>query len=309
MTTISRDDLSNSLREFKRRRDAVLHNDAAEMVLNLRRFVEFCDSDMLVQSVLQKLPTMASQEWWNKLHREWRRGGVEHWQFPSTRNEEMSLRYALMKDMVEGKSSMIAFGDAIGVFDRAEQAERFVSLIVHPFCEILSDDIREAANIPHEEKRALQAVPLHLIPSDKETRIFLSHKSTDKALIYRYHNVLRELGFSTWLDTQDMPVGTQLDRAIAQGFEESCAAVFFITENFKDESFIADEINYAKQQTRNKGKKFSIITLRFASHVEIPLLLRPYIWNDVHNELEGLHELLRALPIELGPVRWKQRVT
>lgn len=308
MTTLRREDVSNSLREFKRRRDALLHSDTAEMELHLRRFVEFCDDDSFTQLALQQFPAGNSQEWWGNLHTEWYRDGVEVWQFPKDRDGEMGLRYALVKDVTEGRQHLFDFGDCIGVFDREEQRQRFVSLIVQPFCDALSDDLRNFANIPSEDVRALQAVPLNRLPGQKETRIFLSHKSTDKALVYRYHSILKELGFAPWLDVQDMPAGTQLDRAIAQGFQESCAAVFFITENFKDERFIADEINYAKLQERNKRQKFSIIILRFAPNVEVPIVLQPYTYVDVYNELEGLYELLRALPVELGSLRWKERI-
>ena len=119
--------------------------------------------------------------------------------------------------------------------------------------------------------------------------------------------VLKELGFLPWLDEADMPVGTTLDRGIVKGFKESCAAVFFVTENFKDERFIEDEINYAKMEKRDKGEKFAIITLRFDTSVQVPDLLRPYVYFDVQQELDGLYELVRALPIELGPLRWKEQ--
>lgn len=308
MTELDRITVTTSLRDFKKRRDALLHGDSSEMEHHLRRFVEFSEDDPVIKEAMQLFPQVNTEDWWAKLQGDWRRRGPQSWEFPSSRNEEMSLRYALIRDVVNAKISLYSFGDAMGVFDRNEQKQRFLSLIVQPFCETLTDDLREIANMPSEEIRALQAVPLHLIPGEKEIRIFLSHKSTDKRLIRRYNEVLRELGFAPWLDVEDMPAGTQLDRGIAQGFEESCAAIFFMTENFKDERFLRDEINYAKIQERNKGRKFSIITLRFDKSIEIPLLLQPYIYIDVENELEGLHELLRALPIELGPVRWKKRV-
>ena len=103
-------------------------------------------------------------------------------------------------------------------------------------------------------------------------------------------------GRKQWLDIQDMPAGTQLDRAIAQGFQASCATVFFITENFWDERFLADEINYAKLQERSKGKKFAIIILRFAPEVDIPLLPQPYTWINVKNELEGFARAFARAP-------------
>ncbi len=37
-------------------------------------------------------------------------------------------------------------------------------------------------------------------------------------------------------------------------------------------------------------------------------LLQPYIYRDVANDLGGFDALLKALPIELGPARWKAHV-
>lgn len=165
-----------------------------------------------------------------------------------------------------------------------------------------------AANLASPEERALQAVPLNRIPKANETRIFLSHKSVDKPLVYRYYNALKELGFEPWLDEPDMPAGANLEREVFRGFAESCAAVFFITENFKDGKYLTAEVDYAVMQKRKKGKKFAIITLRYPNASPVPDLLTPYIYKDVANDLEGFHELLRALPIETGPIRWKARV-
>lgn len=116
------------------------------------------------------------------------------------------------------------------------------------------------------------------------------------------------LGFEPWLDESDMPAGTNLERGIYDGFEKSCAAVFFITENFKDEKYLASEVDYAIMQKRNKGKKFAIITLRYPSALPVPGLLKPYIFKDVENDLDGFYQLVRALPIELGQTRWKKDV-
>jgi hypothetical protein len=116
------------------------------------------------------------------------------------------------------------------------------------------------------------------------------------------------LGFDPWLDEPNMPVGSNLERELLRGFQESCAAVFFITANFVDEKYLATEVDYAIMQKRAKGNKFAIITLRYTDASPVPGLLTPYIYKDVANDLEGFHSLLRALPIELGPTRWKADV-
>jgi hypothetical protein len=99
-----------------------------------------------------------------------------------------------------------------------------------------------------------------------------------------------------------------LEREIFRGFEESCAAVFFITDNFKDEKYLTAEVDYAVMQQLKKDKKFVIITLRYSNAAPVPDLLTPYIYKEVENDLQGYYELLRALPLEFGPVRWKAQV-
>ena len=100
-----------------------------------------------------------------------------------------------------------------------------------------------------------------------------------------------------------MPAGANLERELLQGFEESCAAIFFITERFTDEKYLATEVDYAVLQKRKKGKKFAIITLRYADVRRLGFdSLRS---QKVTNDLDGLNDLIKALPIELGSVRWK----
>ncbi len=133
-------------------------------------------------------------------------------------------------------------------------------------------------------------------------KIFLSHKSEDKVRLVRdYKQTLQLLGFDPWIDEDAMTAGTKLERGILQGFKDSCAVVFFITENFKDEDFLATEIDYALKRTR-EDKNFAIITIVFGNDLNIPDLLRPYVWKNVENQLGGLREILKALPISVGPV-------
>ena len=146
------------------------------------------------------------------------------------------------------------------------------------------------------------------IPSATETKIFLSHKSVDKPLVTRYYRALKEMGFEPWLDEPEMPAGTNLERGLLKGFQESCAAVFFITAHFVDEKYLATEIDYAIMQKRTKDRKFAIVTLRYPDSSPVPDLLAPYVYKNVTDDLEGFYELIRALPIELGAIRWKPGV-
>ena len=275
----------------------------------------FWENDEFIQSVLKPLlenhDTDTLAAWWDKEYEKLDSaadGG--RWEFPDETDEEFVLQYHLLfgvnveeiRNFLELQNRRDRWSDTNGT------KNLFLSLVARPFCQTLSDKLEAAIGMPSQEARELQAVPTERIPARNETRIFLSHKSENKHLVKKYHRVLKELGFDPWLDDPEMPAGTELDRGILGGISESCAVVFFITEDFKDENILADEINYAKSRKREQGEKFAIITLKFATSAVVPALLKPYVWKDAQYNLDGLYEIVRALPIELGPIRWKESV-
>ena len=144
---------------------------------------------------------------------------------------------------------------------------------------------------------------------NQRKRVFLSHKGADKGLVRQYCDTLKSLGFAPWLDEEAMPAGTEVDRGIHKGMQDSCAVVFFITPHFRDETFLRNEINFALEQRRLKGDRFAIITLIWASKEgdrgEAPEILRQYVWKEPETPLDGLREIVRALPLELGPPDWR----
>ncbi len=161
-----------------------------------------------------------------------------------------------------------------------------------------------------EDKTKCKFVVTPELMSDQlPKKIFLSHKGNDKPTVRLYKNVLQTLGFTPWLDEDAMVAGTELERALLQGFKESCAAVFFVTPNYVDSGYLATEVNYAIQEKRAKGNRFSIITLALPDDTgnigTIPDLLRPYVWKTPQNALTALEEIVRALPIELESPVWK----
>jgi uncharacterized protein YqjF (DUF2071 family) len=100
--------------------------------------------------------------------------------------------------------------------------------------------------------------------------------------------------------------GDILHRALAVGMATSCAAVFFVTEEFKDERWIGREVDLAIHRQVEKSGKFQIITLAFGA-AEVPEALQTFVYARVDNDADGLRSIFRALPIELGPPRWRQR--
>lgn len=137
-------------------------------------------------------------------------------------------------------------------------------------------------------------------------KIFLSHKGANKPMVRSYHRILRTLGYEPWLDEDAMAAGAKLERALLQGMSESCAAVFFITQEYSDDGYLASEVDYAVKEKRKKDGRFAIITLVFpGGHGRVPELLQPFVWKTPETEFEALHEIVRALPITLPPPIWK----
>jgi hypothetical protein len=85
--------------------------------------------------------------------------------------------------------------------------------------------------------------------------------------------------------------------------------VFFITPQFADEAYLCQEINYAIEEKTAKGDRFAIVTLAFrgqdGSKGLVPPMLRSYVWKEPENELDALSEIVRAIPLELGPPGWR----
>jgi hypothetical protein len=109
-----------------------------------------------------------------------------------------------------------------------------------------------------------------------------------------------------------MPAGTHLERGLLKGMQDSCGAVFFITPSFKDEGYLATEVDYAIKEKRKKGDKFAIVTLQFVDNNgevgKIPELLEPYVWKKPKTHLEALREIIRALPIKVGDLDWREDI-
>ena len=139
-------------------------------------------------------------------------------------------------------------------------------------------------------------------------RIFLSHRGVDKALVRGYKLTLELLGLEPWLDEDDMPAGSELERGLQLGMKNSCAAVFFVTPAFADERYLKAEVGYAVTEKRHREDAFAIIALVLkdaqGNFGRVPSLLEPYVWKQPESDLQALREIIRALPEharDIGP--------
>lgn len=185
--------------------------------------------------------------------------------------------------------------DKIRYFFHLTSMDSVVILAIN--CSNLNEELKKLVN-EHE-----------IVMGIKKMKIFMSHKGADKPKVRLYKKTLEVMGFDVWLDEDAMPAGTALHKGILQGFKDSCAAVFFITPNYVDEGFLETEVNYAITEKMSKGDTFSIITLVFSDTDgktgEVPELLKTYVWKQPTTDLEALQEILKALPIRVGEVRYR----
>lgn len=164
------------------------------------------------------------------------------------------------------------------------------------------------ANSERSEQVAITAANFLLAKAEREYRsimnskIFLSHRGVDKALVTAVDKTLRLLGLKTWLDTDDLSIGGPLVRAIDAAFNECAAAVFFITKSYADEGIIAQEINRAIHLAATKRDGFKLIPLVLLDHgggdASVPGPLNAMVWRNVH-DYEIVSAIITSLPHEL----------
>ena len=75
---------------------------------------------------------------------------------------------------------------------------------------------------------------------------FLSHKSRDKPVMRTFKNGLKFLGYSTWIDEADMPMGAHLQAALKKSIENCDCLVAWLNEDYLQSEYCKAELLYAK---------------------------------------------------------------
>jgi hypothetical protein len=133
----------------------------------------------------------------------------------------------------------------------------------------------------------------------ENSRIFLSHKGTNKPFVEKVHVALRLLGLKTWFDKNDLAAGDTLVRGVDNAFAQCSAAVFFVSADYVDAGVIGNEINRAIHEAATRVDGFRIIPLVLAQHGgtddKIPSPLKTLVWKTV-DDVDVVPEILRSLP-------------
>lgn len=269
------------------------------------------NQNTLVAAIRTRLPHFDVDAWWNAnvLGPAQHTGRLRTIEFPADEGQRLvtflDLASAMASDERTRRVSLSGLGQLLGRSKHADVVATAIALIFRPLADLLGDRIREHVEVANPAVRELAGVPLDRVPADGETKIFLSHKSVDKAIVRPYHDVLAELGLDPWLDEKDMKAGDTIHREIADGFDRSCAVVFFVTPNFKDERWLKREVDHAVNRKVERGDRFAIITLAFDG-AEVPRPLQEWLWVSATSDASAVREILRALPIQVGPARWRK---
>ncbi|CAB4018049.1 toll interleukin-1 receptor domain-containing [Paramuricea clavata] len=97
-------------------------------------------------------------------------------------------------------------------------------------------------------------------------RFFLSHKAKDKPVMRTFEDGLTFLGYSTWIDESNMPMGAHLQQALKTSIDNCDCFVAWLNEEYFKSEYCTAELLYAK----NRGK----IILPFGVFSEIKTQLR-----------------------------------
>jgi hypothetical protein len=275
-------------------------------------FAKELELNPLCKQLVEDLPQYDTKAWWSSQFGDERRGPprLEALDLPEGKDAQLAIFLGFLRSFASKDRkdlSVDGFGRIFGKHKVADAWAISRSLVLRPLVDEVTRRLRDAAMMANPDVRDLAGVPLDRIPSERELGIFLSHKSVNKDLVRRYYGTLDALGFQPWLDEEDIVAGDILHRALVDGMDSSCAAVFFVTSEFKDEKWIGKEVDLAVHRQVDRGSKFQIITLVF-DDAEVPRSLQTYVYAKVNNDLDGLREIVRGLPIELGPPRWRERV-
>lgn len=93
-TRLGKEEVLNSLRKFKSRRDDLLHEDVSTFDHHFGRFLEYCDTDSLARNVLGPIEVKSSVdvgEWWNSATNR-----PPKLLFSADVDEETALRYRII---------------------------------------------------------------------------------------------------------------------------------------------------------------------------------------------------------------------
>ncbi|MDJ0510131.1 MAG: TIR domain-containing protein [Crocosphaera sp.] len=151
-------------------------------------------------------------------------------------------------------------------------------------------------------------------PETASLEVFISYSRTDSDLARKLNDNLQELGKTTWFDQESIATGTDFQKEIYRGIENSDNFLFVISPKSINSPYCADEVEYAQKL----NKRFVTILHRPLSSEDKQKLhpaLASVQWLDFNKHggefAANFNELVRTLDTDRDHVRshtkWSQR--
>src|SRR5215469_8814575 len=128
---------------------------------------------------------------------------------------------------------------------------------------------------------APQPTPLE---AGKKWHVFLSYRSLERAWVLSLYDVLRQLGYSVFMDQFVLHSGAALARSLEENLEASRAGVLVWSPRNEDSEWCKREYD-SYLTLKDEGRfRFVIARLRGA---QLPLFARNAIWEDFSEQRDG----------------------
>ena len=131
--------------------------------------------------------------------------------------------------------------------------------------------------------------------------IFISYSSKDRSIVEHLSIILRDKGFSIWLDEWEIRVGEQIIQKISEGLESSRHLAIWLSKNSVNSTWVETEWQLKFGDEVNSD--LTVVLPLLGEKCEIPPLLR---WKKYANFSQsfdnGLAELLQVVELNCSAV-------
>ena len=127
---MDKENITNTLRIFTERRDDLLHEDSSGFGHYLSRFLEICENNELLQSIIKPINNLDSKDvenWWKNVSKY----GAN---FPKELDDDFALRYSILESVNNDPNKIFDFGIVYRKKGSDEKIDVFRSIVIRPVC-------------------------------------------------------------------------------------------------------------------------------------------------------------------------------
>jgi hypothetical protein len=129
---------------------------------------------------------------------------------------------------------------------------------------------------------------------DKTPLVFICHASEDKVAVRTYAVRLREAGFATWLDEEQLLPGQEWDVEIRKAIARSNAVIVFLSTKSQKRGYVQREIVLVLEEAERQPEGTIFVIPAKLEPCEVPNRLSRWQWVDLANPA-GFKMLCKSL--------------